>query len=161
VQSVLKGTWIPTYAPIMGLERAEQMAERFSAAEVQWLILGGWFGSYVCLKASSAEKTVGFAHAMYEDDGAVILYMLYVLPAYQGLGVGTQLLTAVETHRRSARSIRIETLRDNKSAIRWYQARGFEEYGSTPNATATSGIASIYMDKTLAQPAKPSGLQIS
>lgn len=98
---------------------------------------------------------------MYEDGGAIVLYMLYVLPAYQRLGAGTLLLTAIERHRRSARSIRVETLRDNKSAIRWYQARGFAQYGSTPHATALTDIASIYMDKTLTRSAKPSGLPTS
>jgi ribosomal protein S18 acetylase RimI-like enzyme len=153
---VLNDTWIATYTPIMGVELAEQTAKRFSAAEMQRLVFVGWLGSSVSLKATSAGKTVGFAHAKYENKGAIILFALYVLPTYQGIGVSTQLLRAIETHRPSAQSIRLETLRDNASAIRWYRQRGFEEYGSTPNATATTGIASIYMDKALAQSKKHS-----
>lgn len=153
IQSVIYETWLATYEPIMGLERAQKVVSQFSAPVMQWYIWGGWFGSGLSLKATSADKIVGYAQAKFEERGAVILYMLYVLPSHQGLGVGTQLLRAIEAHRSSTTSIRVETLRDNTSAIRWYKARGFEEYGSTPNASGISGVASIYMDKSLGRQA--------
>jgi len=154
IQSVVYESWIAAYEPIMGLERAQEVVSQFSAPVMQWYIWGGWFGSGLSLKAASDGKIVGFANAKCEEQGSVILYMLYVLPSHQGVGVGTQLLRAVERHWRSAKSIRVETLRDNASAIRWYTARGFEEYGSTPNASGMTGVASIYMDKPLARQAR-------
>jgi ribosomal protein S18 acetylase RimI-like enzyme len=48
-----------------------------------------------------------------------------------------------------AKAIRLEVLKDNGAAIAWYQAKGFEIYGETKNATGTVGVAAYYMDNKL------------
>ena len=91
---------------------------------------------------------VGCAMAQ-RDDAAIILYMIYVHPEWQGHGVGSALLDRVIADYPGAKTIRLEVLRDNAAAIGWYKSKGFEIYGETKNATGTAGAAALYMDKTL------------
>ncbi len=70
-------------------------------------------------------------------------------PEWKGKGIGSALLDAVIADHPEAKVIRLEVLKDNAAAIAWYQAKGFESYGETKNATGTAGVAALYMDKKL------------
>lgn len=75
--------------------------------------------------AEADGKIVGFA--AYDDTE---LHALYVLPSYQGCGIGTRLLERVRD------VSQVWVLRDNYAARKFYEARGWqptdarrEEYG--------------------------------
>jgi ribosomal protein S18 acetylase RimI-like enzyme len=72
-----------------------------------------------------------------------------VHPDRKGHGIGSTLLDAVIKRHCDARAIRLEVLRANAAAIAWYQAKGFEVYGHTANATGTANVPALYMDKQL------------
>ncbi len=98
--------------------------------------------------ATHNDDPVGHAIGQ-RDGGEIILYSLYVHPDWQRKGIGSALLDAVIADHPEAKAIRLEVLKDNAAAIAWYQANGFESYGETKNATGTSEVAAIYMDKKL------------
>ena len=71
------------------------------------------------------------AHAGY---GWITL--LYLCPEYRNRGLGVQLLgRAVAKYKKlGRRSIRLHVAEDNKAALAFYRANGFEELSRTPGA---------------------------
>jgi len=70
----------------------------------------------------------GFA-ALWEPDD--FIHMLYILPAFQGRGAGTALLTALPEW--PSRRYRLKCLVKNTRAIAFYEAAGFEIIGDGPS----------------------------
>ena len=58
------------------------------------------------------------------------IYALYVLAEYRGRGVGSRLLQAGLEQLRTYSRVCLWALRDNKRAIRFYEARGFRVDGA-------------------------------
>ncbi len=148
VQALLRETWVAAYEPIMGVDFARGAANRFTRLYLAWTSASCLLGNGIMLKALVADEPAGVAYAVHEASG-VILYMLYVRPSLQGRGVGSSLLAAVEAWSPKAKSIRLEVLEANTSAIDWYGSKGFVQYGRTDHATGSPGVAAIYMDKSL------------
>ena len=74
----------------------------------------------------------GFAAAQYVAwNRRVVLWHLYVAPAFRRQGVGSQLLAGVEAFARSveARCVWLETQNVNVPAIRFYRRNGFQFCG--------------------------------
>ena len=71
------------------------------------------------------------AHAGY---GWVSL--LYLCPEYRGRGLGVQLLGRAVTkyHKLGRRAVRLHVAEDNKAALAFYRANGFEELSRSPGA---------------------------
>ena len=78
--------------------------------------------------AEEEGRLAGFMAAQYVSwNRRVVLWHLYVMPAYRRLGVGTQLLAALETYALSveARCLWLETQNTNYPAIQFYRRSGF------------------------------------
>jgi ribosomal protein S18 acetylase RimI-like enzyme len=112
------------------------------------------------LVASHERVAVGLAMAQLDAEASeIVLYTLYVHPQWQRQGVGSALLQAAVAGFPDAKAIRLEVLKENAAAIRWYNARGFAIYGETKNATNTPNVAALYMDKNLEGTSDPSARQ--
>ena len=70
----------------------------------------------------------GFASLWEADD---FIHMLYILPAFQGRGVGKALLAALPDWPK--RRYRLKCLVKNARAIAFYEAAGFEIIGEGPS----------------------------
>ncbi len=82
----------------------------------------------VAVIAEEAGALAGFAAAQYVAwNRRVILWHLYVQPAYRGQGVGTRLLDAMDFFAQSvqARCLWLETQNTNYPAIQFYRRSGF------------------------------------
>lgn len=79
------------------------------------------------LVASLDGRTVGMARGVPEGDGIAALHSVWVAPGARGHGVGDRLITAVETwaRRTGARTLRLEVLPGNDTAIALYRRHGF------------------------------------
>lgn len=78
--------------------------------------------------AEEEGRLAGFAAAHYTDwNRRVILWGLYVMPAYRRCGVGAKLLAEVEAYAqtRQARCLWLETQNVNYPAIQFYRRMGF------------------------------------
>lgn len=150
IRRLLKKTWIATYVPIMGEEVARER-ERIAFSYlnlVAYILSSNRLGSPIMLVAARDDVAEGVAYARMDSD-EIVLYLLYVDPDRQGMGIGSSLLQAVCDRHPGAKAVRLEVLKANVSAIAWYKTRGFEAYGNTANASGMNGIPSIYMDKKL------------
>ena len=150
LSNLLKVCWHATYDQMLGRDQAAWAGRHLRSK----FNLGLWIARSLLSRASTvlvATRDNGpVGHAMGQRDGSeIILYSLYVHPDWQRKGIGSALLDAVIADHLEAKAIRLEVLKDNAAAIAWYQANGFESYGETKNATGTSEVAAIYMDKKL------------
>ena len=81
---------------------------------------------------------IQFGHPSYKDlsfeKGDIELKKVYVDQAFQGQGVGKQLMEAMLTHSlvKSARNIYLDVFTENDKAINMYKKFGFEIIGKTP-----------------------------
>ncbi|MET0694380.1 MAG: GNAT family N-acetyltransferase [Propionibacteriaceae bacterium] len=75
----------------------------------------------------------------YADAG--LIWMLSVHETFQGMGVGTRLIQALEDRvvERGVRKARMGVEHDNPRAAALYRRRGYREVGSTLESWATSG----------------------
>ncbi|WP_121640245.1 GNAT family N-acetyltransferase [Virgibacillus sp. Bac330] len=72
-------------------------------------------------------KVIGFANfSPVTDKGTMELAAIYILPEYQGLGVGTALLEAGKQINRNA-AIYIQVEKENKQGTRFYEHKGFKK----------------------------------
>lgn len=82
--------------------------------------------------AESEDELAGFAASQYEVwNRRVVLWHLYVMPAFRRQGVGTRLLSALDTFAQSvgARCLWLETQNVNYPAIQFYRRSGFQFCG--------------------------------
>lgn len=150
LSDLLKVCWHATYDQMIGRDQAAQAGRHLHSK----FNLGLWIARSFLSRESTVLVTtrgdVPVGYAMAQRDGSeTILYSLYVHPDWQRKGIGSALLDAVIADHTDAKAIRLEVLKDNASAIAWYQAKGFESYGETKFATGTSDVAAMYMDKNL------------
>jgi GNAT superfamily N-acetyltransferase len=93
--------------------------------------LAGWARGLVAGRravawlASIQGKAVGFMALRRRAGSRLEVYQLFVVPGFQGIGVGRTLLqhALIEACRRGRR-VELWVLRDNAEARRWYAVRG-------------------------------------
>lgn len=151
---LLQETWMSTYAPILGPEGALAHGRRLSRFYVQLMLLRAVLRQNLTLKAVLDGRLVGMTMAVKDEDG-VVVYLLYVHPEFQNKGIGRSLLEAIERRWPKARKIRLEVLQKNTRAVAWYQAQGFEIYGSNKVMPTYEAYSSYYMDKPIGGAAEP------
>ncbi|MGV9268939.1 N-acetyltransferase family protein [Kitasatospora sp. NPDC003701] len=79
------------------------------------------------LIAEQAGSAVGFAYAVPQPDGRVLLDNLHVRPGRTGGGIGRALLDAVRDHAAThhpGADLYLEVLRDNTRAVAFYEREG-------------------------------------
>ncbi|MEU1503881.1 N-acetyltransferase [Kitasatospora sp. NPDC005748] len=79
------------------------------------------------LIAEQAGSAVGFAYAVPQPDGRVLIDNLHVRPGRTGGGIGRALLDAVRLHvaeRHPGADLYLEVLRDNTRAVAFYEREG-------------------------------------
>lgn len=74
-------------------------------------------------------KDIGLFTFYYDDIGDAHIGMFAILPEYQGLGIGTQILTNVLEENKDVRLI-LKVYKENP-AKNLYQRVGFRKYGET------------------------------
>ncbi len=128
-------TWKASYAGILPAESIAAMSVPRSAA--RWLRLLG-LGARVGRTVLAAEhdgEVVAFASSTIglSDARMASLDMLYVLPAYQDLGIGGALLAEIATRATHAgtTALWVEVLAKNARASRFYRHRGAIELSRT------------------------------
>lgn len=78
--------------------------------------------------AKDGDKVVGICHAViYEDKNQ--LHAIYILPDYQGKGIGIQLWNAVFSFFDETKDIFVEVADYNEKAINFYKKLGFVDTG--------------------------------
>lgn len=126
VRAITWTTWVATYSPFIPLKDMRAyfdehydpglMREQFESGHTRGFI------AHVDRVAAGSERTHFDA-----GEGRFYVSSLYVLPAYQGKGVGMKLFRAAVTEalRYGVDSVWLGVMKQNVRAIDWYKKLGF------------------------------------
>ncbi|QHE52760.1 GNAT family N-acetyltransferase [Pontibacillus sp. HMF3514] len=123
VQEVAKTSWNFTYEGLIPLD----IQERFlNSAYNDEMMLKRLDVSSLYI-AEKDGKIVGFANfSPVKEEGIVELGAIYLLPEYQGEGIGTALLQEGIKKLNGAKSVYISVEKENKIGTNFYRAKGFQ-----------------------------------
>lgn len=123
VQDVANISWHATYSHILPLE----VQDKFLASAYNTSMLKKRMRRSDIFVAEIDGKVVGFAQFMSPDrQGKAQLIALYLVPDYQGQGLGTALLNEGLKQLAPVSELYLHVERDNHQGRRFYQAKGFE-----------------------------------
>ncbi|MDP3895611.1 MAG: N-acetyltransferase, partial [Mesorhizobium sp.] len=123
VSALIGASWVSTYGPLMGTERAVAESAKKHQPEMIATDLGRAHSESFVAEAPDG-AIVGYAYAMVEK-GVLWLDRLHVAPAEQGKGLARDLLHAVIASYVGEQTILLEVLKGNDRAIAFYQREGF------------------------------------
>lgn len=147
IRSLLVETWHATYDAIYGADRVTEITNSWHSLEslrLRFLRPNSEF-----LVADDGKLIGGMAYAEADETGAeVMLRQLYVLPAFQGRGIGGMLLDEIFESFPEARVFRLEVEEKNERAVAFYRSNGFEPVGSVGNCGGgDSGIPAMIYER--------------
>lgn len=123
VQQVAKTSWNHTYQGII----PEAIQEGFLNSAYSSDMLSRRLNVSSLYVVEAADQIVGFANfSKVKEAGDVELGAIYLLPEYQGYGLGTALLKEGIANVDSAKKVYINVERENDSGVRFYDAKGFK-----------------------------------
>jgi ribosomal protein S18 acetylase RimI-like enzyme len=123
VRALLVETWHATYDGIYGWQRVAEITNAWHSLDSLAAQLGRDNGAF--LVALVGDEIIATASARLERDRAALLTRLYVLPSYQGVGVGRTLLQVILACFPLAPVARLEVESQNEPAIAFYERMGF------------------------------------
>lgn len=145
VRALLEETWHATYDALLGREVVTDITRRWHAEEVLAAEIGR--SGQVFLVADVDGQIAGTASAKLDAAAGVDLNRLYILPHYQGRGLGKALLDAVLAAFPAARVVSLEVHSNNTPAIAFYERAGFVglSRGNACGGDSVAGIAHLLM----------------
>jgi ribosomal protein S18 acetylase RimI-like enzyme len=123
VRSLLVETWHATYDGIYGWRRVAEITNAWHSPDNLAAQLGR--DGQAFLVALVGDEIIATSSARLERDRAALLTRLYVLPAFQGQGIGRTLLQVTLAHFPQAPVARLEVELQNEPAIAFYERMGF------------------------------------
>jgi ribosomal protein S18 acetylase RimI-like enzyme len=147
VRDLLVETWHATYDEIYGAERVTAITDDWHSLASLKRRLDQPNAEF--LVADDGKELGGMACAAAEADGkSVMLRQLYVLPKFQGRGIGGMLLDEIIESFPDATLYRLEVEEANARAIGFYMSQGFVQSGRTANCGAgQSGIPALLFER--------------
>jgi ribosomal protein S18 acetylase RimI-like enzyme len=126
VQRILRESWKATYSTFIPEEDLQNYLEATYRIDSLTRL---YECSFVHGAIGEADgEAVGFARTQFHaTENRLYLASLYLLPAYQGKGIGGKLLRAAEekTLAYDLRELWVGVMVQNEAARRWYDRRGF------------------------------------
>ncbi|MFC6733553.1 MULTISPECIES: GNAT family N-acetyltransferase [unclassified Haladaptatus] len=138
IQRIGRAAYEAAYVDIVGQDEVDAMlAAWYDAEKLEGYISNEETAYYV----AEGDEVVGFASGGPSDEmGEGELYAIYVHPDHWGDGVGTKLLSRIESTLtdRGMTKLRLEVFEENDVGRQFYEARGFERV-STKEADLFTG----------------------
>jgi len=150
VRALLAETWHATYDGIYGVERVTAITDEWHSIEALRARLTRPNSEF--LVADDGVRLGGMSYAEADaSGGTVMLKQLYVLPSFQGHGIGGMLLDEIVESFPEARVLRLEVEEKNAKAVAFYLANGFVQTGRTEHCGRhRSGIPALVYERKLA-----------
>ncbi len=150
VRHILITTWLDAYAsfvPEADLRFYHEQHYKHAALEKLYHTRG-----VTGFVAEVRHAVVAFVRTqMNDEDGRFYVSSLYVLPGYQGMGLGTKLMEAAEqcalTHR--ADEVWLGVMSQNLPALKWYRGMGFQFVEEQPFAMGQTTVPHLIGFKKL------------
>ncbi|MEJ5261664.1 MAG: GNAT family N-acetyltransferase [Ignavibacterium sp.] len=125
VRKILLETWLDTYTFIPEEDIRYHLEKFYSIEKLQQLSIDP---NTVCFIAEVDKKPVGWMK-LYDNEDQKRFYIssLYVLPAFQGYGIGKKLLEKAQSIARKKKYDRVwlGVMKDNYKALMWYEKNDF------------------------------------
>ncbi|MDD5711276.1 MAG: GNAT family N-acetyltransferase [Smithellaceae bacterium] len=135
VRAVIWQSWLSTYVHFIPEEDlSDFFNEHYSSRAIRELRrMPGVYGYVV---EALGGTIVGYIRTKYDRDSRrYYISSLYLLPDFQGQGLGGRLLIAAEDHARTIHEVKrvwIGVMRSNERALTWYRKLGFKFTSEEP-----------------------------
>ena len=123
ISSVSKTTWNATYNGILSQKFIDEFIEKAYSIEKLKVRLE----KSILYVAQEHNEIVGFINISNGINGIFELVALYVLPKFQGKGIGRMLLENSIQNMENIIQISVNVEQDNANAIKFYDNNGFKE----------------------------------
>lgn len=149
IRALLVETWHATYDGIYGAEKVTEITDDWHSIASLRRRLTRPNSEFLVADDGKRIGGISFAEAD-ETGGTVTLKQLYVLPAFQGRGIGSMLLDEVIESFSEAKLMRLEVEEANAKAVAFYVAQGFARTGRTADCGGeSSGIPALIYEMPL------------
>ncbi len=141
VQRITWDTWLDAYASFVPVEDLRAYYdEHYSTRKLQDFLKGESSGGLIaeCDGVPAAYARTSFN----KDEGRFYVQSLYVLPAYQGHGLGTKLLAASEERALVFKvdAVWLGVMVQNVRTVEWYRKIGFQFVEEAPFTMAKTTV---------------------
>jgi diamine N-acetyltransferase len=144
VREITWQTWLATYARfIPEKDLREYFRTHYSLPALSGLFETHGVDGYI---AELEGQCVGYAKTKFERvEHRFYVSSLYVLPDYQGMGIGTKLLRSAEecAHRYGVVEVWLGVMVHNVEALAWYKKIGFQFVEEAPFTMGNSTVSHV------------------
>lgn len=153
VQHIAWTTWIATYGSFIPERDLRAFFDEYYTREMLEPYCTG-----DCARGFLADVDAvpaGFAKtALHRDEGRFYLSSLYVLPAFQGRGIGSRLLHASEEFALTlgVREVWLGVMTQNPAALDWYRRLGFQFVREEPFTMGQTTVSHLIGHRAITPP---------
>jgi ribosomal protein S18 acetylase RimI-like enzyme len=140
IRKLLVETWHDTYDALYGVEKVTEITDDWHSIRSLTARLVQPRSEY--LVADDGKVLGGMAFAQAEESGdSVELRQLYVLPPFQGRGIGGMLMEEILVSFPEAKRFVLEVEAANEKAIGFYLSHGFVDVGESDDLCRHAGVS--------------------
>jgi len=148
VSRLLGEIWHATHDAELGSGKVAEITAKWHAPALLRMQIDDTAKCFLIAEAPDG-GLVGHAMSWLDDNAAINLLRLYVLPGWQGRGIGNRLLEAAIAAYPAGRLLRLEVQAQNAPAIRFYERMGLRVAGDTGEGGGFTDIPALVMEKSL------------
>jgi ribosomal protein S18 acetylase RimI-like enzyme len=142
VSALLSATWHATYDPIYGASKVDEITRSWHGVAALRPRLTRPTSEF--LVADDGQNLVAMAFAATSAEGrVVVVHQLYVDPAHQRSGIGSDLLAEIADCFPTAQSLRAEVEEANVAAVAFWQRAGFAVTGHTESEIPSGAVLPV------------------
>jgi ribosomal protein S18 acetylase RimI-like enzyme len=146
IQHALSTTWQDTYSNLKP-ETIERVKAKWHS--IKFLSKQINNDKFYFPIAAEHDEVVGIATSGMQEEGIIDLFRFYVLPEYQGKGIGSKLLSMVEEQSPDAKIIKVYADVNNQQSIEYYERRGFKKIKQETEESFGEVMTERLMEKTM------------
>jgi ribosomal protein S18 acetylase RimI-like enzyme len=151
IKGVLRNTWVATYADSLSHDTVERITSDWHSKEALSFQMQNPSIHFFIARSVDTD-ILGLATVREDSKDAIYMSRLYVLPVYQGQGIGSQLTDhAIKMFPRVKR-IRLSVEEMNQKAIEFYLNRGFVKVDERALMIGDDAINTFEMEKVVNNP---------
>lgn len=147
VQALLKDSWMRTYVAHEGEDKIRAVSDEWHSLERLKAQLKQPRSEFVV--ADDGKTLGGMGYALQTDQTVAELKQLHVTAETQGQGVGSDILSELETSFPGVTTMRLDAHPGNADALRWYEKRGYRKYGEADQCGGEFDLPAVLMEKRL------------
>jgi ribosomal protein S18 acetylase RimI-like enzyme len=150
VASLLRASWAATYGSFLTADELNTVAREWHHPDLLRRQISDSDFTFLVARTEPG-VLVGVATVKGSRDGASISVLrLYVLPEYQGRGIGSQLLDVALAAFPKAQRVELQVAEGNPSGLSFWTKQGFRACGHDEVRLGDATLALISMERTVA-----------